>query len=509
MTRPAERLGPALLDRLPPEVARPAYDRAAVTAGIAHLGVGAFHRCHQAEFADDLLGLRPGPWGIVGINLRPPDLGPTLGAQSGLYTRLCRSGDAVEPRVVGSILRVVDAQQDPAPALDVLADPAIHVVTLTVTEKAYCHEPATGRLDEGLPEVAADLAGLDRPRSLPGVIARALEIRRERHGRPLTLVSCDNVPGNGAILERAVMAIADRRPGLARWIGANAAFPSTMVDRIAPATTAADIAEVEASFGYRDEAVAVGEPFRQWVIEDRFAGPVPPWDRAGAVFAADVTPFEHLKMRVLNGAQTALACLGALAGHVHTSDAIADPVLARFVERMLLRETLPTLAPVPGIEPAAYVAESLARLRNTAIRHRTHQIATDTSRKIVQRLLNPALERLRRGEDATHLALATAAWIAYALRGSETFGHAWQVDDPEAARIAGIAARLGRDPEALAGAILSLDGVFPPDLAARPAFRGAVAAALPELLSPDPLAPVRRLLDPERGAPQPTGTLAR
>jgi fructuronate reductase len=460
---------------------------------MAHLGVGAFHRCHQAEFTDDLLERRFGRWGVVGINLREPRLAPTLGRQGGLYTRVLRDGERSEARVIGCLKSVIDAQDAAGPALAALAAPEVEVVTLTVTEKGYCHRPASGTLDESLPDVVHDLASPEAPRSVPGIVARALEMRMRTHGRPVTLVSCDNIPANGGILGRVVQAMAERREArLADWIAANVAFPSTMVDRIVPATTAADLEAVEATFGYRDAAVVVGEPFRQWVIEDRFAGARPEWDLAGVGFTADVTPYEHLKMRVLNAAQSTLAYLGVLAGHEHTSDAVADPLLAAFVRTMLVEESLPMLAPVPGIAPLPYVEQSLARLRNTAIRHRCHQIATDGSRKIVQRLVNPAAERLRRGEDFSRLAVAIASWMAYLVRASRRFGAAWPADDPEAASVAAIAERVGRDPPALTAAILGIDSVFDPALAACETFRKSIADALEGLLSDDPMAAVRR-----------------
>ena len=482
-------LGPALLDRLPDEVRRPAYDRERLAVGMAHIGVGAFHRCHQAEYTDDLLEHGFDRWGVVGINIREPELGPTLGRQDGLYTRLIRRDDRVEARVIGSIVKVVDSQDSAVPALEVLASPDVDVVTLTVTEKGYCHGPATGELALDHPDIAHDLAHPDAPKSVPGLILRALDLRRRGHGRPLTLLSCDNIPSNGAILARVVGTLArERGDSLADWIAENAAFPSSMVDRIAPATSPADFDTVEQRFGYRDDAVVVGEPFRQWVIERRFAGRFPAWDTVGASFVDDVTPFEHLKMRVLNGAQTTLSYLGVLAGHEHTCDDMADPLLAHFVRRMLLEETLPTLDPVPGIDAAAYVEQSLDRLRNTAIRHRNHQIATDGSQKIVQRLLKPILERLRRGEGVALLSVPVAAWMVYLIRASKRFGGAWKADDPYAGRIAAIADRVGHDTAALAAEILAIDAIFDPELAADRTFRDRVVTGLDGLLGPDPMA---------------------
>lgn len=490
--QPPESLGPALLGRLPSEVRKPAYDRAALKPGIAHIGVGAFHRCHQAEYTDDLLANRFDRWGLVGINIRPPLLAGTLGQQSGLYTRLIRQNDEVEARVIGSIARVVDSQDSAAPALDVLASPDIEMVTMTVTEKGYCHIPSSGALDLDHPDIAHDLANPETPRSVPGILARALELRMATHGRPVTLLSCDNIPTNGTILGNVVRTFAERRGSkLAKWIEANVAVPSAMVDRIAPATTEADIDTVEQRFGYRDSAVVVGERFRQWVIENRFAGRVPRWDHVGASFVDDVTPFEHLKMRVLNGAQTTLSYLGVLGRFEHTSDAIADPLLAGFVRRMLIEETLPTLMPVPGMAPAAYLEQSLSRLSNTAIRHRNHQIATDGSQKIVQRLLNPIRDRLAKGESIALLSVPVAGWMAYLIKASARFGRAWQVSDPFAGKISAIADRIGSDSKALVDALLAIDAIFDPQLAANATFRVHVVAALDGLLSDDPMGFVR------------------
>lgn len=487
-------LTPDALASLPPDVEKPAYDRAALKPGIAHIGVGAFHRCHQAEYTDDLLAHRFDNWGLVGINIRPPLLAGTLGQQHGLYTRLIRQNEDVEARVIGSIMRVVDSQDSVAPALEVLASPDIETVTMTVTEKGYCHIPSSGVLNLDHPDIVHDLANADAPRSVPGILARALELRMASHGRSVTLLSCDNIPANGFILGNVVRAFAERRgKRLTDWIAANVAFPSAMVDRIAPATTSADIDTVEQRYGYRDGAVAVGERFRQWVIENRFAGRAPRWDLVGATFVEDVTPFEHLKMRVLNGAQTTLCYLGVLGGFEHTFEAIADPLLAAFVRRMLTEETLPTLMPVPGISAPAYVEQSLSRLTNTAIRHRNHQIATDGSQKIVQRLLNPIRDRRSRGEGFTLLSVPVAGWMAYLVKASDRFGRAWEVSDPFADKIAAIADRIGSDSKALVDAILAIDAIFEPELASDETFRAHLAAGLDGLLSNDPIGFVRRV----------------
>lgn len=487
-------LGSELLGRLPPGVRCPGYDRTALAVGMAHLGVGAFHRCHQAEFTDDALEQRLDRWGVVGINIRPPRLADSLGRQDGLYTRLLRDGDNVDARVIGCLKAVVDSEESPEPALATLAAPGIDVVTMTVTEKGYCHLPATGEIDLAHPDIVHDLAHPERPRSVPGLVAAAIERRRLSHGQPISFVSCDNIPSNGTILGSVVRALAERRGSdLLRFIDDSVAFPETMVDRIVPATAPADLAYVAEHYGYRDAGVVVGEPFRQWVIEDRFAGRTPPWAASGATFVADVMPFELIKMRVLNAAQTSFAYLGLLAGHEHTFNDMTDPLLTGFVRRMLTEETLPTLPPVPGVDPVAYLDQSFARLENTAIRHRNHQIATDGSRKIVQRILNPIRDRLDGGGSVERLTVIVAAWITYLVLAAPRFGARWTVEDPFAAEAAAIAERVGRDPAGLVAAFLAHDAIFEPGLAANADVQSWVARHLDGLLSPDPVAYLRRL----------------
>eukprot|EP01037_Dinobryon_pediforme_P028324 gene28324-31550_t len=399
---------------------------------MAHLGVGAFHRCHQAEFTDDMLERSGGDWAVVGINLRPPLLAESLGAQGGLYLRSLRNGDdPPDRRIIGSIREVVDAQASSAPAIARLADPRIHVVTLTITEKGYCHVPATGALQAAHPDILHDLENPDTPRSVPGVLVAALDRRRLAGSGGLTLISCDNIPSNGTVLAAVIAALAEARSReLAGWIAVNVTFPSTMVDRIVPATTDDDLADAGRVLGLDDRAAVVGEPFRQWVIEDRFAGPRPPWDVAGAQFVTDVAAYEIVKMRVLNGAQSTLAFLGALCGLETTCDDIRHPDLAQFVRRMLIDETVPYLPNAPGMEPLAYVAQSLDRIDNASIRHRNHQIATDGSQKIVQRLVNPLRDCLKSGAPHDRLACAIAAFIAYLAAASPRFGARWQPADP-------------------------------------------------------------------------------
>jgi fructuronate reductase len=490
------RLSPETLAGLPPVVRRPAYSRAELAIGMAHLGVGAFHRCHQAVFTDDMLEARMGRWGVVGINLRPPRLADSLGAQDGLYTSTLRQGGRAETRVIGSIRRVIDVEDAAglAAAVAALASPDIDVVTMTLTEKGYCHVPATGRLDETSAEMLADATGGGLPHTALGLLATALDARRAQHGGGLTLISCDNIPGNGAILRSVLTDFARRRsPGLADWIAARVSFPSTMVDRIVPATQAADIDHIRALTGLTDLGAVVGEPFRQWVIEDAFAGRRPLWDSVGACFVAEVRPYELIKMRVLNAAQSTLSHLGALVRHTYSFEAAADPLLARVTRDMLEQETAWTLPALAGMEVDGYIETTFARIGNTAIRHRCHQIGTDGSQKIVQRILDPLRERLRAGLPADRLCLAAASWIAYAASGSAAYGRRWEPVDPWAATVIAMA-DAAADPRELARAVLGIGAIFGEYLGSE-AVVVAIGGHLAGLLSADPVAYLRNFVE--------------
>jgi fructuronate reductase len=483
---PGRILAPGTLATLPPSVRRPGYDRAALGIGMAHIGVGAFHRCHQADFTDDMLETRLDRWGVVGINLKPPRLADGLGRQSGLYTRTLIRGEDADIRVIGCLKRTVDIDDGAGEAIAVLADPDVSVVTLTITEKGYCHVPATGQLDPANQDVMADLRGLEPPRSALGLLAAGLDRRRIAGTAGLTLVSCDNIPANGRILASVLRDFARQRsPELARWIEDNVRFPCTMVDRIVPASDPADFAFIAARCGVRDLAPVVGEPFRQWVIEDSFATRRPPWDAAGAEFVADVTPHELVKMRLLNAAQSAFAYFGALSKKEHTVDAARDPVIGRVVRKMLMSESGGTVPAVRGVDTSAYIAKVFERLDNAAMRHRNHQVATDGSQKIVQRILNPIRDCIRRGASFELLAAVAAGWIAYILAAMPRYGARWQAADPLAAEVQRAAERAGDDSRDIANAVLAISQVFGDDLAAGP-LPTAVEHHLRHLLAVDP-----------------------
>jgi fructuronate reductase len=488
------RLGATTLGDVNSGVRIPTYERGRIGIGMVHLGLGAFHRCHQAEYTDDMLEARGGDWGVVGVNLRPPLLADALGAQNGLYARRLRDDSGIdECRIIGCIRETVDAQNDSASAITVLADSRIKVVTLTITEKGYCRIPATGALDENHPDIVHDLQRPDAPRSAPAIIVAALERRKHSGAGGMTLLSCDNIPSNGATLGGVVGSLARARsPALAQWIADRVTFPSCMVDRIVPATTEADIEASSELLGVSDHACVTGEPFRQWTIEDRFAGERPPWNEVGAEFVSDVSPYELIKMRVLNGAQTTLCYLGALVGLEYTFEDVRQPVLEGFVRRMLEDETAATLPLAPGMEARPYIDLSLRRLHNRCIRHRNHQIATDGSQKIVQRLLNPMRDRLRAGASIERLACAAAGFIAYLAAAAPRLGARWSPSDPFAGRLREIADETD-DLDTLVQQTLAISAIFGSDLPQAPEVVAAISRHLAGLLSDNPLAYLERL----------------
>lgn len=495
---PMARLNTQTLASLPATVRRPAYDRSRLAIGMAHLGVGAFHRCHQAEFTDDMLEKRFGNWGVVGINLRPPALGKTLGAQDGLYSRTLRRGGESETRIIGCIRRVIDGGDDVAAAIDALAAPNVSVVTITITEKGYCHIPASGKLDEGHPDVVHDLANPSRPRSAIGLIAEALDRRRRVHGAGLTLISCDNIPSNGNVLRNVLLAFAqERAPELAAWIAEEVSFPSTMVDRIVPASQPEDLEHAAAACGLEDRAAVVGEPFRQWVIENAFQGLRPEWDMVGAELVPDVHPYELVKMRLLNAAQSAWAYLGAIAGLEHTFQSARDPVLGQLVTTLLAEEAASTVPDVASMPAARYIASVIDRVQNEAIRHTNHQVATDGSQKIIQRFLDPIRDRLRAGGQVDYLALGVAGWMAYLLAASPRFGRRWIAQDPWADVVADIAQRSG-DAASMVREILAIKPIFGEDLS-NDALVAILSRHVEGLLSINPYQYLARQLRPWSG----------
>jgi fructuronate reductase len=471
------RLSPATLSRASAGTRLPTYDRDRLRPGIVHLGLGAFFRAHGAIYTEDTYAHDAASWGILGVSLRQPDQRDRLGPQGGLYAASECESDAPVARVVGAVLGVQVAPEDPAAILAALADPATHIVSLTITEKGYGIDGATGRLALDAPDIRHDLANPDAPRTAIGFIVSAMDLRRRAGLPPLTTMSCDNLMGNGHVLAHLVGDFAAARDGaLAAWIARNAAFPSTMVDRIVPATTEADIEAISARIGLRDSGPVVHERFRQWVVEDRFVdGRRPRWEIAGAEMVADVAAHETAKLRMLNGTHSALAYLGYLAGHETISATAADPAFRNYV-RALWDEIRPMLPAPAGMDLADYARALLVRYANPAIRHRTWQIAMDGSLKLPVRLLPTIRERRAKNLPFPCLALALAAWIRY-VGGVDEGGKAIDVRDPAAAELRRALDAAGEAPAARVRAVLGFASIFGDDLPADPVLVEAVVAA--------------------------------
>lgn len=404
MTRP--RLSAA---RLPASVAADLPD---ARVGIVHLGLGAFHRAHQAVLTQEAMRVEPGAWGICAVAQRDRRVRDALAEQDHLFTVTERDAAGERLRVVGSVRDTLVAAAEPDRLATALSEPDTRVVTLTVTEAGYRHDPVTGRLRADDPDVAADLAG-GPPRTPVGQLVAGLRRRRERGHPGLTVVSCDNLPDNGRLVRGLVREFCARcgETGLADWVDEQVRFPSSVVDQIVPATTDADLARVAEVLGLEDRAAVVGEPHRRWVVEDDFAAGRPAWDAVGAELVADIAPHQAAKLRLVNGTHSALAHLGLLAGCVSTADALARPEFARYAERLLRTETGPSLHRFGICPDEAGIEALLARLANPRITHRLDQIAGDALRKVPQRLLDPAVDLLASGVEPRLICLAVAGFL--------------------------------------------------------------------------------------------------
>jgi len=382
--------------------------------GIVHIGPGAFHRAHQAVFTEDALAYG-GDWRICGVQMRSRGVRDALAPQDFRYT-LAILDTKSSTRVIHALAGILVASEDPQAVVDVLAAASTHIVTLTITEKGYCLTPA-GDLDTTRPEITADLASLDAPQSAVGLLVAALQRRRDAGLADLTIISCDNVSGNGRLLGAAVLAFAGRvDESLAAWIRKNVAFPCTMVDSITPATDDALREYVARTAGYLDAMPVSREAFSQWVIEDRFSGPRPAWDKVGVTFTNDVELFETAKIRLLNGAHSTLAYAGMLAGHESVRDAVTDESLHDFVRTMMLEEVCPTLRSTVQLNLPAYCDEILGRFRNPEIVYRLAQIAWDGSQKVRFRLFATIVDNLAKGRPCPRLVYAVAAFLFFVRR---------------------------------------------------------------------------------------------
>lgn len=486
-------LDPASRLRARPAVAQPPAAPADLRVGIVHLGLGAFHRAHQALYTEAAIAAGDRRWGIAGVHLRGQRMADVLQRQGGFYSVTERHGEQAATRIVGAVRAALYAPAALDRVLATIADPAVAIVTSTVTEKGYSLHPATSELALDDPDIAHDLRHPQAPRSTLGVLAAGLA--RRPAAAPLTFVCCDNMAGNGDTVRRLLLQYLEQAdPALGRRVADSIAFPNTMVDRIVPAATPESLAYAEARLGLRDEAAIVCEPFTQWVLEDRFSGPRPPWEAGGALFTSDVRPFQALKLRLLNGSHSAIAYLGQLRGLETVADVMKDPPASAFVRATMTQDLLAATTVPVGYDARAYCAELLRRFENPTLGHRTQQIAMDGTQKVPVRWLPALRESLAQGTERPFLERALACWLHYLGAGVDERGRPLAISDPGAGRLMA-SLRAPADAEDAVRAALACESVFgrepwPEPFIERLARHVAVLrrGGTTALLSPSPIA---------------------
>ncbi|MEM1074758.1 MAG: mannitol dehydrogenase family protein [Pseudomonadota bacterium] len=450
---------------------------------IVHFGPGAFFRAFVGTYTDDASRADVEDWGIAAVSLKSASARDALMPQGGVYTSISLAPEGIEDRLVSCVTHVLVAPEDPETVLMQLAVPNTKIVTLTITEKGYCLNMRTCALDTSAEDVQHDVANPSAPRTAIGYIVEGLARRHSAGRRPFTVLSCDNLPDNGAATRRAVIDLAHLRdPVLAAWIETEVRFPSTMVDRIAPATTKQSVSALAKRAGYFDPACVQHEPFRQWVIEDDFVDDQrPDWDVAGAQFVRSVARHEAMKLRCLNGTHSALAYLGYLAGYETIADCAADPDFVALCRKLWAEEIVPTLDPPDDTDIGAYTEALLKRYSNPAIRHQTWQIAMDGSQKLPQRLVATLLDQRARCAVAPGLCLAIAAWMRY-IGGLDEQGQEIDVRDPLASELRH-AADNAADPASKVTSLLGMRAVFSEELARDTVAVAEITKAYCELTS--------------------------
>ncbi len=487
------RLGQTVLSKLRPEVQTPRYDRSALKPHTVHLGVGGFHRAHQAVYLDDLLAIEGMPrWGECGIGVLKSDdrMRDALTGQDFFYTVVERSAGEPAARVIGSMTDYVYAPEERERAIEVMAAATTRIVSLTITEGGYYIDEGTGEFLANHPGIQHDLRNPEAAKSSFGLIAEALDRRRLRGLPAFTVMSCDNLQGNGHVTERVLLGYAGlRKPELQEWIAANVAFPNSMVDRITPQTTPADVAFVAQRFGIEDAWPVVTEPFRQWVIEDTFTYGRPAWERVGGEIVADVAPYELMKMRLLNGSHLAMAYLGALKGYTYVHEVMADALFTEFIAAFM-EEVTPVVPVIPGTSVVEYKATLIKRFQNPTINDQVTRICSEGSAKLPKWLL-PSIAELADRRLSTGLpSLVVASWIFYLGRGADERGRPLDVLDARAGELRGVASAAGLDPRPL----LAVRSIFGEKLPANVEFVRAVEAAMRRLAGDGVEATLRQAL---------------
>lgn len=479
---------------LPNTVLRPDYDRSALQSRIVHLGFGAFHRAHQALFTNEMLSKTNTDWGICEINLfGGEDLIESLRAQDHLYTVAEKGAESTDVKIIGSVTESLHPNLDGIEAvLEKMAEPQVAIVSMTITEKGYCADPATGKLDRNNALVIADLANPTQPKSALGYIVRALKIRRDRNLPPFTVMSCDNVQENGHVAKAAIIEFVQLLdPELRDWIETNVTFPCTMVDRIVPAATEETLTEIAELLGCEDPCGIACEPFRQWVIEDNFVAGRPDWNVAGAEFVEDVVPYEEMKLRMLNGSHSFLAYLGYLGGYDHISDTMTDAGYRKAAFDMMMKSQAPSLTMPEGTDLEGYATLLINRFTNPSLKHKTWQIAMDGSQKIPQRMGGSLRFHLEQGSDFSWLATAIAGWMRY-VSGVDEQGNEIDVRDPMADTLRQICDEHGLN-TSVVPTLLAVEAIFPAKLGQNPQVIDAVSSAYQSLIEHGAVATVAAL----------------
>ena len=485
-----DRLSAATLPRLPQSVTTPAYDRQSVTPGIVHLGVGAFHRAHQAVFIDDCLNRGETRWGIVAASLRSPDTRDAIEPQDNLYTFCLRDGESERLRIIGSILETIVAPEEPERLVERMADPRVLIVTLTVTEKGYLTNLAARSLLRDHPDIVHDLENPERPRSIFGFILAATRRRRRQGSQPLTLLSCDNLPANGHVLQKLLLEFAELAdPELASFIETNIACPCSMVDRIVPATTDADREAISTALGLSDAWPVVAEPYFRFVIEDRFPHGRPALEKSGVEFVGNVEPYEHMKLRMLNGSHSAIAAIGQIAGLATVADAWGEKPVRDFVDAYW-REIERTLD--PAVDGAEFAAGLRERFANPSLQHKALQIASDASQKVPLRILGPLRELLEEKAASRTVIFAVALWIRSCADKNEK-GQPITILDP-AFKEWDAPDQLAMAPDAVVDRFLTFERTFGSDLPMSETFFPTLKAAYRDIREHGALAAIERFL---------------
>jgi len=433
MTEPVQ-LKQENLHRLADAIARPSYDRSKVKAGIVHIGVGGFHRSHQAYYTDALLSdSEASDWGICGVGLRDADrkIGDILKAQDYLYTLIVKHPQGtVETCIIGSLIDFMLACDDPGAVIDRMASADTKIVSLTITEGGYNFNPATGEFDFDNPDVRHDLEHPSSPKTVFGYLTAALKKRRALGLPAVTIQSCDNIQHNGDMTRKMLLAFAHKQDAdLARWIESDVSFPNAMVDRITPVTTPEDIAYLRSAMGLEDQWPVTCEPFTQWVIEDNFSNGRPAWEKVGAQFVPDVTPYEKMKIRLLNAGHSVLGMLGSIHGHKTIDGCMADPLFAAYVRRFMDVEATPVLDPVEGVELEAYKDSLIERFGNPNIKDSVARICLESSAKLPKFLIPTITENLALGGSIRYATLVIAAWCFYSDKGVDQHGERLDIVD--------------------------------------------------------------------------------